>query len=65
MPIVNKVIIPKWIHLCDSEAIAEYLARHSPDTITDDLNRVADRLGQQDVVFVRMAAKGVLAKDEW
>ena len=48
-----------------SEAIAEYLLRHSPDSITDDLNRVQDRTDNRDASFIRQAAKSALSGNEW
>jgi metal-responsive CopG/Arc/MetJ family transcriptional regulator len=49
-----------------AEALAEYLARHAPDEVTEDMNRVADALaGSGPDVFVATAARRVLGNTEW
>lgn len=48
-----------------SDAIAEYLLRHSPDSITDDLNRICDRVDNRDAPFIHQAAKSALPGNEW
>jgi metal-responsive CopG/Arc/MetJ family transcriptional regulator len=49
-----------------AEAISEYLARHAPDEVTEDMNAVLDRLGDQPVdPFVAAASRRVLQKNEW
>jgi metal-responsive CopG/Arc/MetJ family transcriptional regulator len=35
-----------------AEALTEYLQRHSPDSITEAMNKVRERLGEYDVSFV-------------
>ena len=50
------------------EALAEYVARHAPDEVTDAMNRVCAEVAGQDVQsdgFVRTAARRVLEKTEW
>ena len=49
-----------------AEALAEYLARHAPDEVTEDMNRVVEQLGEsrQDG-FVARAARRVLKSVEW
>ena len=44
-----------------STALREYVARHSPDEVTDSVNRVCDKLLEQDDGFVRAAARRTLA----
>lgn len=49
-----------------AEALAEYLARHAPDEVTEAMNVVVDELG--DVApdaFVRQAGRRVLQGVEW
>lgn len=48
-----------------SEAVSEYLARHSPDSVTEAMNSVCERIGLQDDGFVRAAAKRMLKKESW
>ena len=48
-----------------AEALAEYLARHAPDEVTEAMNRVADQLPAADDGFVPTAAQQVLARSEW
>jgi predicted transcriptional regulator len=48
-----------------SEALAEYVARHSPEGITDAMNEACKRLGQPDKSFVRSAARRTLKKETW
>jgi metal-responsive CopG/Arc/MetJ family transcriptional regulator len=48
-----------------SAALAEYIARHSPDEVTDAMNRVIEEVGGQADPFVIEAARRVLEKTEW
>ena len=48
-----------------TEAIIEYLARHTPDAITDSVNKVCDQLGIQDISFNHKAASKLLKKETW
>lgn len=48
-----------------AEAMQEYLARHSPDEITDAVNRACDEIGDTRDPFTAMAARRVLAGTEW
>jgi metal-responsive CopG/Arc/MetJ family transcriptional regulator len=48
-----------------SAALAEYIARHSPDEVTDAMNRVIAEVGGQADPFVIEAARRVLEKTEW
>jgi metal-responsive CopG/Arc/MetJ family transcriptional regulator len=45
-------------------ALREYVARHSPDEITESLNRAFEH-GQERDEFVATAARRVLEKTEW
>ena len=49
-----------------AQALAEYLARHAPDEVTEAMNRVVDRLGEAGPDrFLGQAARRVLARTEW
>jgi metal-responsive CopG/Arc/MetJ family transcriptional regulator len=49
-----------------AEALTEYLARHAPDEVTEDMNRVIDLLGDTAAdPFVRTATHRVLQGVEW
>lgn len=48
-----------------SDAIAEYLARHSPEDVTEAMNAVADSIDTTPDPFVVAAARQVLARVEW
>jgi len=49
-----------------AEALAEYLARHAPDEVTEAMNVVADELGEAaSDSFVQRAGRRVLRSVEW
>ena len=48
-----------------AEAITEYLARHAPNSITEAINSVCDRLSEQDTEFATTAARKILARESW
>jgi metal-responsive CopG/Arc/MetJ family transcriptional regulator len=48
-----------------AEALSEYLARHSPDEVTEAMNRVLEEVGDQPDRFVSTAARRVLERTEW
>jgi metal-responsive CopG/Arc/MetJ family transcriptional regulator len=48
-----------------ADAIAEYLARHSPDEITDSLNRIFDTVNEGESAFIKRAARQVIAGEAW
>ncbi|MCC6154546.1 MAG: hypothetical protein IT367_12340 [Candidatus Hydrogenedentes bacterium] len=51
-----------------SEAVKEYVARHSPDAITEAMNRVCDELEENERkpdTFSALAARRVLERTEW
>lgn len=49
-----------------AEALTEYLARHTPDQVTHDMNAVLDRLGETGAEpFVSAASRRVLKNVEW
>ena len=48
-----------------SEALSEYLARHTPDEVTEAMNRVADQVAESVDPFVAAAARRTLDRNEW
>jgi metal-responsive CopG/Arc/MetJ family transcriptional regulator len=49
-----------------AEALAEYLARHAPDEVTEAMNQVVERLGAPGTEpFLADAARRVLERTEW
>jgi antitoxin MazE6 len=49
-----------------SEAVADYVAQHSPDQVTAAMDRVVAEVGgDQPDPFVRAAASRVLRHSEW
>ncbi len=48
-----------------SDALKEYLARHSPDEITEAMNQAWAKIGKEEDPFTSSAARHVLEKSEW
>jgi metal-responsive CopG/Arc/MetJ family transcriptional regulator len=49
-----------------AEALAEYLARHAPEEVTEDMNAVVEQLGDRPADrFVAAAAQRILTSTEW
>lgn len=49
-----------------AEALSEYLARHAPDEVTEDMNAVVERLGASPSdPFIAGAVRRVLKRVEW
>jgi metal-responsive CopG/Arc/MetJ family transcriptional regulator len=48
-----------------SAALAEYVARHAPDEVTEAMNRVCANVGDQHDAFVSAAGRQVLGNTEW
>jgi hypothetical protein len=49
-----------------AEALEEYLARHSPEEVTEAMNRVVDQLGQSPPdPFLAAAGRRVFERAEW
>lgn len=48
-----------------SDALAEYLARHSGDEITEAMNRVVDATGDAVDPFTSAASQRAMARVEW
>lgn len=47
------------------EAIREYVARHSPDELTEALDRVIEENGLPEQGFATLASAQTLARVEW
>ncbi len=48
-----------------TRALAEYIARHSSDEVTEAMNRVCDEVGTQSDEFTANAARRILERSEW
>ena len=48
-----------------TDALSEYLARHSPDEITESLNQVAGKINGKDLQFVKQAVNKIVAREAW
>jgi metal-responsive CopG/Arc/MetJ family transcriptional regulator len=48
-----------------SDALKEYLARHTPDQVTEAMNQVLAAVGEAKDPFVSSAAKRALGRSEW
>ena len=52
-----------------SEALREYVARHSPNEVTEAMNRVCEELEPADAAlpdsFVLEAGRRILQQNEW
>jgi metal-responsive CopG/Arc/MetJ family transcriptional regulator len=48
-----------------SRALRELIARHTPDRLTETMNRVVDEIGGDLDGFGRRAARRVLERSEW
>lgn len=48
-----------------AEAVAEYVARHEPEGITEELNRVASELDTRLDAPAAAAARRILRRSEW
>ncbi len=48
-----------------SAALAEYVARHAPDEVTEAMDRVCAEVGDQADAFVSAGARQVLEHTEW
>jgi predicted transcriptional regulator len=47
------------------EAVAEYVARHDPEAITEAMNQVCEQVDARPDEFSRAAARRVLGRTEW
>ncbi len=48
-----------------SDALREYVARHSPDAVTEAMDRVCEKAGAKDYAFAAAAARRALKRSEW
>jgi metal-responsive CopG/Arc/MetJ family transcriptional regulator len=48
-----------------TEAVAEYVARHDPEAVTEAMNRVCETLDTRPDPAVSAAARRVLQRTEW
>lgn len=48
-----------------AEAVAEYVARHDPSTVTDAMNAVINELGPARDPAIEAAARATLERSEW
>jgi metal-responsive CopG/Arc/MetJ family transcriptional regulator len=46
-------------------ALAEYVARHTPDEVTEAMDRVCADIGDQETGFVSAAGRRVLENIDW
>jgi metal-responsive CopG/Arc/MetJ family transcriptional regulator len=47
------------------DALKEYLARHTPDEVTEAMNRACAEVGESKDPFVSSAASRILERSEW
>ena len=48
-----------------SAALREYVARHTPDEVTEAMNRVCDEVGSESDAFAAAAGRRLLERVEW
>jgi metal-responsive CopG/Arc/MetJ family transcriptional regulator len=48
-----------------SDALKEYLARHTPEEVTEAMNKAFDEIGETKDPFVSSATRRVLERSEW
>ncbi len=48
-----------------TEAVAEYVARHDPEAVTDAMNRVCEALGTRGDPAISAATRRILKRTEW
>jgi predicted transcriptional regulator len=48
-----------------ARALAEYVARHTPEEVTDAMNRVCDELGIGVDEFTAAASRRILERSKW
>jgi metal-responsive CopG/Arc/MetJ family transcriptional regulator len=47
------------------DALQEYLARHTPDQVTEAMNNALAEVGATDDRFVSSSARRILERSEW
>jgi len=48
-----------------SRALAEYVARHAPDRVTEAMDRALAEIGEPADHFVRRASRRLLKRSDW
>jgi len=48
-----------------SDALKEYLARHTPDKVTEAMNTALAQIGEEEDSFASSSARTVLERSEW
>jgi predicted transcriptional regulator len=48
-----------------SRALAEYVARHAPDRVTEAMDRALAEIGEPADRFVRAASRRILTHSDW
>ena len=48
-----------------SRALAEYVARHAPDRVTEAMDRALTEIGEAGDGFIRTASRRVLKRSAW
>lgn len=48
-----------------ASALAEYVARHAPDEVTEAMNRVCDEVNPDLDEFIQSASRRILEQSEW
>jgi metal-responsive CopG/Arc/MetJ family transcriptional regulator len=48
-----------------SEAMAEYLTRHDPETVTERMDRALNAIAEPEDPFVTETTRSILEKVEW
>ena len=46
-------------------ALAEYVARHAPDEVTEAMNRTCAEVNPHPDEFIRAASRSILEQSEW
>ena len=55
----------RWRSEVHSRAVAEYVARHAPDRVTEAMDRVLAEIGEPADQFLRAASRRVLQRSDW
>jgi metal-responsive CopG/Arc/MetJ family transcriptional regulator len=48
-----------------SRALAEYVARHAPDRVTEAMDRALAEIGEPTEPFLRVVSRRVLRRSDW
>ena len=47
------------------DALTEYLERHAPDSITEAMNKVLEKVSDSETQFSNAASARVLREEQW